>query len=352
MERGIENARIIGPVSTVVFTPLFMALTAGILHVMFGLVGGGNGTLPAGLRDLGARRDHQRAAGGLHHDHDDRQRPGRRRQSRHLRADARGNQLCRHVSSSRSTCSTSGRRSARQSAWPCSTSGAPRPIAMTLFAIYLVIALIIGVISVRGRKGAGMSRKKKILITLAVVIVGGAVVGANLYFKREQGVTVTTEAIRARDLEAIVVGVRQDPAEAAGQHLGQPDGPGDAARGRGRPAGQGRPVPARDRPAVARRPAPARRGQRRGAAVAPAPGARPTSSRRESSLDARRSRTSSASRSSVQGRPDHARSSSSGRRTSVDAARGRPQGARSRRSRHRNSRSSRSRPAWRRRGTT
>jgi hypothetical protein len=44
MEQGIENARIIGPVSTVVFTPLFMALTAGILHVMFGLVGGGNGS--------------------------------------------------------------------------------------------------------------------------------------------------------------------------------------------------------------------------------------------------------------------------------------------------------------------
>ncbi len=49
-----------------------------------------------------------------------------------------------------------------------------------------------------------MSRKKKILITLAVVIIGGAVVGANLYLRREQGVTVTTEAIRARDLESIV----------------------------------------------------------------------------------------------------------------------------------------------------
>jgi HlyD family secretion protein len=49
-----------------------------------------------------------------------------------------------------------------------------------------------------------MSRKKKILITLAVIIIGGAVVGANLYFKREQGVTVTTEALRARDLESIV----------------------------------------------------------------------------------------------------------------------------------------------------
>ncbi len=49
-----------------------------------------------------------------------------------------------------------------------------------------------------------MTRKKKILITVAVLIVAGAVVGANIYFKREQGVTVTTEAIRARDLESLV----------------------------------------------------------------------------------------------------------------------------------------------------
>ena len=48
-----------------------------------------------------------------------------------------------------------------------------------------------------------MSRKN-ILITLAVVLAGAAVVGANLYFKRDKGVTVTTETIRTRDLEAIV----------------------------------------------------------------------------------------------------------------------------------------------------
>jgi HlyD family secretion protein len=45
---------------------------------------------------------------------------------------------------------------------------------------------------------------KNILITLAVVIAGAGVVGANLYYKRDKGVTVTTETIRARDLEAIV----------------------------------------------------------------------------------------------------------------------------------------------------
>ena len=48
-----------------------------------------------------------------------------------------------------------------------------------------------------------MSRKN-ILITLAVVIAGAAVVGANLYFKRDKGVSVTTETIRTRDLEAVV----------------------------------------------------------------------------------------------------------------------------------------------------
>ena len=70
--------------------------------------------------------------------------------------------------------------------------------------------------------------RKKVLIVVAVVLVGGAVVGANLYFKRETGVNVTAEAIRARDLEAIVSASGKDPAEAPGQHLGQHHGPGDA----------------------------------------------------------------------------------------------------------------------------
>ena len=34
--------------------------------------------------------------------------------------------------------------------------------------------------------------------------MAAAVVGANLYFKRDTGLTVTTEAIKTRDLEAIV----------------------------------------------------------------------------------------------------------------------------------------------------
>src|SRR6266849_3525031 len=48
-----------------------------------------------------------------------------------------------------------------------------------------------------------MSRKN-ILIAVCVVLIGGAVVGANLYFKKDKGLTVTTEVIKARDLEAIV----------------------------------------------------------------------------------------------------------------------------------------------------
>jgi HlyD family secretion protein len=48
-----------------------------------------------------------------------------------------------------------------------------------------------------------MSRKN-VLIAIGVVVLGAAVVGANLYFKKDPGKPVTTEAIRSRDLEAIV----------------------------------------------------------------------------------------------------------------------------------------------------
>src|SRR5882757_5849530 len=48
-----------------------------------------------------------------------------------------------------------------------------------------------------------MSRKN-VFIAIAVVLVGAAVVGANLYFKKDKGLTVTTDVIKTRDLEAIV----------------------------------------------------------------------------------------------------------------------------------------------------
>ena len=48
-----------------------------------------------------------------------------------------------------------------------------------------------------------MSRKN-VLIVVGVVLLGAAVVAANLYFRKAKGVPVTTEQIRSRDLEAIV----------------------------------------------------------------------------------------------------------------------------------------------------
>jgi len=48
-----------------------------------------------------------------------------------------------------------------------------------------------------------MSRKN-ILIVAAVVLVAAAVVVANLYFRRDKGLSVTTEGVKSRDLEAVV----------------------------------------------------------------------------------------------------------------------------------------------------
>lgn len=48
-----------------------------------------------------------------------------------------------------------------------------------------------------------MSRKN-ILIIVAVALIGAAVVAANLYFRKDKGLAVTTEQVRTRDLEAIV----------------------------------------------------------------------------------------------------------------------------------------------------
>ena len=49
-----------------------------------------------------------------------------------------------------------------------------------------------------------MSRKKKWLIGIGVVVLGAAVAGANFYMRRDEGTTVNAEAVRARDLEALV----------------------------------------------------------------------------------------------------------------------------------------------------
>src|SRR6266849_853658 len=46
--------------------------------------------------------------------------------------------------------------------------------------------------------------RKNVLIAIGVVLIGAAVVAANLYFKKDKGLSVTTEVIKTRDLEAIV----------------------------------------------------------------------------------------------------------------------------------------------------
>ena len=45
---------------------------------------------------------------------------------------------------------------------------------------------------------------KKALIIIGVLLIGGAVVAANLFYKREKGTEVTAEALRMRDLESFV----------------------------------------------------------------------------------------------------------------------------------------------------
>jgi HlyD family secretion protein len=46
--------------------------------------------------------------------------------------------------------------------------------------------------------------RKNVFIILAVVLIGAGVAGANLYFRRDKGITVTTEAVKIRDLESVV----------------------------------------------------------------------------------------------------------------------------------------------------
>ena len=49
-----------------------------------------------------------------------------------------------------------------------------------------------------------MSRKKKWLIGIGVVLVGAATAGANFYFKRDTSTSVTVEALKKRNLTQLV----------------------------------------------------------------------------------------------------------------------------------------------------
>src|SRR5262245_80147 len=46
--------------------------------------------------------------------------------------------------------------------------------------------------------------RSKILIAIAVLVLGGAIVAANFMLRRDPSVVVNVEAIKARDLESIV----------------------------------------------------------------------------------------------------------------------------------------------------
>jgi HlyD family secretion protein len=46
--------------------------------------------------------------------------------------------------------------------------------------------------------------RKNVFIIVAIVLVGAGVVAANLYYRRDKGLTVTTDIIKTRDLEAVV----------------------------------------------------------------------------------------------------------------------------------------------------
>src|SRR5436305_7395390 len=48
-----------------------------------------------------------------------------------------------------------------------------------------------------------MSRKN-VFITIVVVLIGAAVVAANVYYKKDKGLSVTTDVIKTRDLDAVV----------------------------------------------------------------------------------------------------------------------------------------------------
>ena len=48
-----------------------------------------------------------------------------------------------------------------------------------------------------------MSRKS-VLIAVVIILIAAGVVAANLYFKKDKGLTVTTDVIKTRDLEAVV----------------------------------------------------------------------------------------------------------------------------------------------------
>ncbi len=69
-----------------------------------------------------------------------------------------------------------------------------------------------------------MSRKN-VFITIVVVLIGAAVVVANVYYKKDKGLAVTTDVIKARDLEAIVSASGKIQPKRTSQHQRRHAGP-------------------------------------------------------------------------------------------------------------------------------
>ena len=120
-----------------------------------------------------------------------------------------------------------------------------------------------------------MSRTKKILIGVGVVVLLAAAGRREFLFQARNGDTRSPlEAGQDARPRGHRLGVRQDSGEALREHERGADGTRHAARrGRGRPR-QGGPVPARDRSQLAARHRGTRRGRSRGGALGSGAGAR------------------------------------------------------------------------------
>ncbi len=190
---------------------------------------------------------------------------------------------------------------------------------------------------------------KKVLIVLGVVLLGAAVVAANLYYRRDTGLSVAGRGTAGTRPGSDRLGIGQSAAQASGERLCQHHGTRNSRRCRRGPAREGRTVPPRDRSEATRGTDAARRSQRRRRPIVAAIGAH--ASRARAREPRPRPPESEASGGSLERRTDDARESR------ASAERGRRSRSRSpgrgrRTSKRTKLESGRSRPACRRRATT
>ena len=143
MEQGIKRAAITGPIFQAIFLPIVIAIEAGILVVIFSLLMGGAAT----FKHVYAVVTHSTVIVALQQvfsmalSYASGKAAGR--QSRHLRADARGEQASSRSFSAPSICFWSGRRSVWRSASACCTSAARARSPRRCSGLYVVFALVI-----------------------------------------------------------------------------------------------------------------------------------------------------------------------------------------------------------------